>query len=83
MVGGAPKGGLLDGALMVLRLIGLFNPFMREMVEMNYLMTEPLLMDDSALQRLIGPIRKTPYAEGVRQMLAAFTQTRTLSATTA
>ena len=40
-------------------------------------------MDDSALQRLIGPIRKTPYAEGVRQMLAAFTQTRTLSATTA
>lgn len=67
----------------MLRLIGLFNPFMREMVEMNYLMTEPLLMDDSALQRLIGPIRKTPYAEGVRQMLAAFTQTRTLSATTA
>ncbi|CAM4166783.1 NAD-dependent epimerase/dehydratase family protein [Roseateles saccharophilus] len=67
----------------MLRLIGLFNPFMREMVEMNYLMTEPLLMDDSALQRLIGPIRKTPYAEGVRQMLAAVAKTRTLSAATA
>lgn len=65
----------------MLRLIGLFNPFMREMVEMNYLMTEPLIMDDSALQQLIGPIRKTPYAEGVHQMLAAIPRARTLCAT--
>jgi nucleoside-diphosphate-sugar epimerase len=55
----------------LLRLMGLFNPFMRELVEMHYLITEPVLMDDSALQRLIGPIRKTPYAEGIRQTLAA------------
>lgn len=64
----------------MLRLIGLFNPIMREMVEMNYLMTEPLLMDDSALQRLIGPIRKTPYAQGIRQTLAAVAKTPTPSA---
>ena len=44
---------------------------MRELVEMNYLQTDPVLMDDSALQRLIGPIEKTPYAEGIRQTLAA------------
>ena len=56
---------------MVLRLIGLFNPLMREMVEMHYLFTEPVLMDDSALQKLIGPLHKTPYAEGVRLTLAA------------
>ena len=55
----------------MLRLIGLFNPFMREMVEMNYLMTDPLIMDDAALQRLIGPIHKTSYAAGIRQTLAA------------
>ncbi len=55
----------------MLRLIGLFKPFMREMVEMNYLMTDPLVMGDSALQQLIGPLRKTPYAEGIRQTLAA------------
>jgi nucleoside-diphosphate-sugar epimerase len=55
----------------MLRLIGVFNPFMREMVEMHYLLTDPVLMDDSALQGLIGPIRKTPYAEGVRQCLGA------------
>ena len=65
----------------MLRLIGLFNPFMREMVEMNYLMTEPLIMDDSALQRLIGPIRKTPYAQGIRQTLAAVASTRALATT--
>lgn len=53
----------------LLRLIGLFNPMMREMVEMHYLLTEPLIMDDSALEDLIGPIRKTPYAEGVRLAL--------------
>ncbi|MCO4863123.1 NAD-dependent epimerase/dehydratase family protein [Cupriavidus sp. WGlv3] len=55
----------------MLRLLGLFNPFMRELVEMHYLMTDPLILDDSALQRLLGPIRKTPYAEGIRQTLAA------------
>jgi hypothetical protein len=55
----------------MLRLLGLFNPFMREMVEMHYLLTDPVLMDDSALQELIGPIRKTSYADGVRQCLAA------------
>ena len=55
----------------MLRVLGLFNRMIRELVEMNYLMTEPLVMDDSALQRLIGPVRKTPYAEGIRQTLAA------------
>lgn len=60
----------------MLRLIGLFKPVMREMVEMNYLLTDPVIMDDSALQQLIGPIRKTPYAEGIRQTLAAVASKR-------
>jgi nucleoside-diphosphate-sugar epimerase len=55
----------------MLRLIGLFKPLMRELVEMHYLQTDPVIMDDAALQQLIGPVRKTPYAEGVRQTLAA------------
>lgn len=60
----------------MLRLIGLFKPIVREMVEMNYLLTDPLIMDDSALQKLIGPIRKTSYAEGIRQTLAAVASKR-------
>jgi hypothetical protein len=58
----------------MLRLLGLFNPFMREFVEMHYLITDPVIMDDSALQKLIGPIKKTSYVEGIRQTLAAITR---------
>jgi hypothetical protein len=55
----------------MLRLLGVFNPLLREMVEMHYLLTDPVLMDDSALQDLIGPIRKTSYPDGVKQCLTA------------
>jgi nucleoside-diphosphate-sugar epimerase len=55
----------------MLRLLGLFNPFMREMVEMHYLLTDPLLMDDTALRGLLGSIHKTSYSDGVRECLAA------------
>ena len=55
----------------MLRVVGLFNPLMREFVEMHYLVTDPLILDDSALQDLIGPIEKTPYADGIKQTLAA------------
>jgi nucleoside-diphosphate-sugar epimerase len=55
----------------LVRLAGLFDPFMRELVEMYYLLTHPVLMDDSALRELLGTVYKTPYAEGIRQTLAA------------
>jgi nucleoside-diphosphate-sugar epimerase len=67
----------------MLRVLGLFMPMMREMVEMNYLMTEPVIMDDTALQKLIGPVRKTSYQEGVRQMLEAVRQSERVAATLA
>jgi nucleoside-diphosphate-sugar epimerase len=54
----------------MLRILGLFDPILRELVEMHYLMTAPLLVDDSALQKLLGGIAKTPYSEGVRQCVA-------------
>ena len=55
----------------VLSALGLFDPLMRGMAEMNYLMTEPVLLDDSALQALIGPIVKTSYDEGIARTLEA------------
>jgi nucleoside-diphosphate-sugar epimerase len=58
----------------MLRVLGLFNRMMREMVEMNYLLTEPVIMDDRALQGLIGTVKKTSYQEGIRQTLAAVNQ---------
>jgi nucleoside-diphosphate-sugar epimerase len=64
----------------LLRLLGLFKPILREMVEMHYLQTEPVIMDDAALRGLIGPIAKTPYAEGVRRTLAALRAERAAEA---
>jgi nucleoside-diphosphate-sugar epimerase len=53
----------------VLRLLGLFNRMLRELVEMHYLFTNPVLMDDRALEGLLGPVSRTPYAEGIRSTL--------------
>lgn len=69
LAGREPK--LMVASKTVLRVLGLFNPLMREMVEMNYLMTEPIVLDDSALIELIGPIHKTPYNEGIRHAFDA------------
>ncbi|WP_375758213.1 NAD-dependent epimerase/dehydratase family protein [Corallococcus exercitus] len=67
--GHAPKTMTMGKTLV--RLVGLFDPFMKELVEMYYLLTNPVLMDDSALRGLLGTVHKTPYAEGIRQTLAA------------
>jgi len=69
LAGREPK--LMVAGKSMLRVLGLFNPLMRELVEMNYLMTEPLVLDDSALTRLIGPIAKTSYEEGIRHSFDA------------
>jgi nucleoside-diphosphate-sugar epimerase len=55
----------------LLRLAGLFDPILRELVDMHYLLTDPLIIDDSALHGLLGSIAKTSYAAGVMQCLAA------------
>jgi nucleoside-diphosphate-sugar epimerase len=51
--------------------MGLFSPLMRELVEMSYLHTTPVVLDDSALQKLLGPVKKTSYDEGIRKTLEA------------
>ncbi len=53
----------------MLRIGGLFNPFVRELVEMHYLQTTPVIMDDSALDHLLGNVRKTSYADGLKNTL--------------
>ena len=55
----------------MLRVLGLFQPFLRELVEMNYLLTDPFIMDDSALTRLLGGVEKTPLREGLKRALDA------------
>ncbi|MGE8488761.1 MAG: epimerase, partial [Paraburkholderia nemoris] len=69
LAGREPK--LMVAGKTLLRVLGLFNPIMRELVEMNYLMTEPVVLDDSALTQLIGPIAKTSYKDGIRHAFEA------------
>jgi hypothetical protein len=38
---------------------------------MHYLVTQPVILDDRALNDLIGPLHKTPYDDGVRATLAS------------
>jgi len=53
----------------MLRLLGLFNPFLREVVEMHYLWTTPVKLDDTRLRQLLPNLHKTPYSEGIRLTL--------------
>ena len=55
----------------MLRIFGLFNPMVRELVEMHYLQTSPVILDDTRLRSLLGELPKTPYKEGIRQTLAS------------
>ena len=50
----------------ILGVLCLFNSLMRELVELQYFLTNPLLLDDSALRNLLGGIRKTHYEDGMR-----------------
>ena len=52
---------------LVLRLGGLFNPMLRELVELRYLSETPVILDDSKLHNHLGTMSKTPYRDGIRQ----------------
>ena len=53
-------------------VVGIFKPILWELVEMNYLQTTPVILDDRAIVGLLGPVPKTPYAEGLRISLEAY-----------
>jgi nucleoside-diphosphate-sugar epimerase len=66
--GMSPKFRVVTPSL--LRVLGIFNPLMKELVEMNYLQSNPVILDDSKLTATIGPVKKTSYAEGIGQTAA-------------
>jgi nucleoside-diphosphate-sugar epimerase len=55
----------------MVRVLGLFNPVLREVVEMHYLWTTPVKLDDTRLRQLLPNLPKTPYAEGIRATIEA------------
>ncbi|HWC98397.1 MAG TPA: NAD(P)H-binding protein [Candidatus Sulfopaludibacter sp.] len=53
----------------LLKLMGYFNPTIREVIEMLYLQETPVILDDSKLMSKLGPVHKTSYDEGIRKTL--------------
>ena len=49
----------------MVRFLGLFMPIMRELSEMSYLFTDPVILDDSKLVQRLGELPKTSYKSGI------------------
>ncbi|WP_212979310.1 SDR family NAD(P)-dependent oxidoreductase [Paenibacillus azoreducens] len=54
---------------MSLSLLGMFNPVMKEIVEMLYLTEEPLTLSGEKYKRRIGPIPATDFEKGITETI--------------
>lgn len=52
----------------MVQMVGLFNPFMREFSEMFYLIDEPVILSGEKYEREIGPLPKTSYYDGLKDI---------------
>jgi nucleoside-diphosphate-sugar epimerase len=59
----------------VLRAMGLFNPAIRETIEMLYEFEEPFVVDDSRFERAFGE-QATPLREAIRQTVRWYREER-------
>lgn len=53
----------------MIRFLGFFQPFMKELVEMMYLTEEPVVLSGEKYEREVGPIPKTPYKEVLKETI--------------
>lgn len=53
----------------VIRLMGLFSPLMRELVEMMYITETPIILSGRKYEQRIGELPKTPYHIGIVETL--------------
>ncbi|MGG0412404.1 SDR family NAD(P)-dependent oxidoreductase [Peribacillus simplex] len=53
----------------IIQILGIFNPFMKEVVEIMYLTKEGFILDGEKYENRIGSIPKTPYKEGMEETL--------------
>lgn len=52
-----------------IRMIGLFDPFMKEIVEIMYLTKEGFVLNGEKYEKRIGPIPETPFQKGLEETL--------------
>jgi nucleoside-diphosphate-sugar epimerase len=65
-----PKIGVASRPM--IRIAGLFNPFLRELNETLYQFERPFVSDASKFQRAFGPFEPTPHAEAVNRTVEWF-----------
>jgi len=53
----------------MIRFMGMFQPFMRELVEMMYLTEMPVILSGQKYEAEIGPVPATSYQEGIKATL--------------
>lgn len=51
----------------MIRLLGLFQPFMKEMVKMMYLTEEPIILSGEKYETHIGALPRTSYLQGLKE----------------
>ena len=66
-VGSAPKYRSVGRGL--LKIAGLFDADLRELIEMLYLQETPVILDDSKLAAKLGGLTKTSYDDGIRRTI--------------
>jgi len=59
----------------LLRMLGWFDPIVRELPEMLYLQETPVLLDDEKLRGKLGTVHKTSYDEGIQRTLESMRST--------
>ncbi|WP_448627114.1 NAD-dependent epimerase/dehydratase family protein [Geodermatophilus sp. URMC 64] len=68
---GHPGGRLRAMPSLVLRALGLINPIMRELVEMQYQFAEPFIVDSSKITNKLG-IEATPVEQALADTLQSY-----------
>ncbi len=68
---GVPYKGVQAASKNIVRLLGLFMPIMREMVEMIYQNERPYWFDSTKFEQRYG-MQPTSYAQGIRDTVAFF-----------
>jgi nucleoside-diphosphate-sugar epimerase len=69
-VGHPPRCGV--AARRMIRMVGLFNPLVRELNETLYQFERPFISDASKFQATFGPFEPTPHPEAVRRTVDWF-----------
>jgi nucleoside-diphosphate-sugar epimerase len=68
---GQPRGRLRAMPALVLRVLGLANPTLRELVEMQYQFAEPFIVDSSKIATKLG-VHATPAHQALLQTFNAY-----------